>query len=173
MDKGKSISSEIINRFEHSLGNLETSLHELKQMVQHIVPESLYHHGLKDTLHHFCTELKHIHAKEIVFQFFGEFNRLEHEFEIVVFHIVHELIHNALKHSGAEEFLVQLIQEPSRLCLIIQDNGSGFDYNNLQNNRGKGLAYVYSYVNAHRGQIAFSSNPGIGTEITIEFPLKF
>lgn len=172
MDEGKAKSFDIIHSFEHTLGNLEHSLHDLKNLARHIVPESLFYHGLRHTLHHFCQELTHLHTKEVVFQFFGEFNRFEHEMECAVFHIVHELVHNALKHSGAEEFLVQLIQEPTRLCLIIQDNGKGFDISNLQNTKGLGLSYVYSFVQAHNGTIEFSSRASVGTEVTVEFPLR-
>ncbi|GHT29403.1 hypothetical protein AGMMS49574_06070 [Bacteroidia bacterium] len=54
--------------------------------------------------------------------------------------IAHELINNALKHSGASHILMQIVQEADRLALTVEDNGKGFNSEVIT--AGMGLANV-------------------------------
>jgi len=87
-----------------------------------------------------------------------------------LYRITQEAIHNAVKHSKATEMSIMLIQEPKKVRLIIEDNGVGFDEENLQS-RGNGLYYMKERVAILQGQITISSSPGKGAYIDVRIPL--
>jgi two-component system, sensor histidine kinase LadS len=82
--------------------------------------------------------------------------------------IVHELVNNILKHSGATEALVQLAEMDDCFTLIVEDNGTGFDPGVPSGSLG--LAGVYSKIDYFKGRIAIERNQPSGTLITIEIP---
>jgi signal transduction histidine kinase len=134
-----------------------------------MMPEALIKLGLKEALSDFCTELDKGNPLHIIFQFYGQFERLDSNLEINAYRIIQELVNNALKHSMATELVVQMIQESNRLCFMVMDNGVGFDVNHISTLKGVGLSSVRSRVDAFNGQIEINSALGKGTEFTIEF----
>ncbi len=163
------LSSESVNDFNQALCMLDSSITELRRVAHNMMPEALMKLGLKDTLTDFCNELGKINPMQIDFQFYGQFERVESNLEINIYRIIQELVNNAIKHSEAKELVVQLIQEPKRLCFIVLDNGKGFELDDIQHTKGMGLASIKSRVDSFKGQLEIISKPGKGTEITIEF----
>ncbi len=158
-----------VNDFNQALIMLDTSISELRRVAHNMMPEALMKLGLKDALADFCAELDKCNPLHIIFQFYGQFKRLESNLEINAYRIIQELINNAIKHSGATELVVQMMQEPNRLCLMVMDNGIGFDFTKLDTSKGVGFSSVKSRVDAFNGDMGINSNPGKGTEFTIEF----
>jgi Signal transduction histidine kinase len=96
---------------------------------------------------------------------------VEQKLEIGIYRILQELVNNSIKHSGAGELIVQMVQETNRLCLIVQDDGKGFDINSINKSKGIGLNSVKSRIESLNGRIDIYSEPGKGTEIIIEFSI--
>ncbi|MDR2087142.1 MAG: sensor histidine kinase, partial [Dysgonamonadaceae bacterium] len=80
-----------------------------------------------------------------------------------------ELIHNSVKHSGASQINVQLIQEEKRISLSVQDNGCGFDPESAK--QGVGLKSLHDRVAAFNGRLDIATSPENGTETTIELKI--
>jgi two-component system, NarL family, sensor kinase len=166
------LSSESVSIFNQALGLLDSSIIELRRVAHNMMPEALMRLGLKDTLTDFCNDLDKAQPMQIIFQFYGEFKRLDANLEINIYRIIQELLNNAIKHSEATEVLVQMIQEPKRLCFIVLDNGKGFvDDKNLLQNKGVGLASIKSRVDTFNGQMEINSKQNKGTEISVEFSI--
>ncbi|WP_332913303.1 sensor histidine kinase [Algoriphagus boritolerans] len=86
--------------------------------------------------------------------------------EVMVYRIVIELISNSLKHAEASEIAIQLISDPEKLELIVEDDGKGFS--DEQKIRGLGLNNINSRVNYLKGELTIDSNSnGTTTLITI------
>jgi signal transduction histidine kinase len=165
------ITNEGVNDFDRALVMLDTSITELRRVAHNMMPEALLKFGLKDTLSDICESLNTVHPMNVRFQFIGQFERLEQQLEINTYRIAQELINNAIKHSRASELIVQMMQEPGRLCLIVQDNGAGFDVKKATEQKGIGLNSVKSRVESMKGRIDIYSESGIGTEINVEFTI--
>ncbi len=91
-----------------------------------------------------------------------------------------EALHNVVKHALADEVRVQLQLEPSKLILIVADNGRGFDPADLQKirskedriARGNGLANMTRRLAEIHGSCDICSTPGVGTSVTFVVPLR-
>ncbi|MEJ0030604.1 MAG: ATP-binding protein [Bacteroidota bacterium] len=54
-------------------------------------------------------------------------SRLNSTTEIMLFRIIQELLNNIIKHAHASEAIIQCIRDQSRLSVIVEDNGKGFN----------------------------------------------
>ncbi|MDI9338981.1 MAG: ATP-binding protein [Sediminibacterium sp.] len=80
--------------------------------------------------------------------------------ELMIFRILQEIIQNALRHSGATEFSIQVQNAGQQFSLTTQDNGKGFDPDQVK--KGAGLAHIEKRANLAGLTFAFSSAPGKG-----------
>ena len=165
------LSNESTNDFNHALDLLDSSISELKRIAYYLMPEALVKKGLKDVLNDFCENLKASTTMNIRFQFIGNFKHVEQKLEIEIYRIMQELINNAINHSDASELLVQMIQEPNRLCLVVQDDGKGFDVNAVYQSKAIGLKSIKSRIESLNGRIDIYSASGKGAEYIIEFSI--
>jgi signal transduction histidine kinase len=53
--------------------------------------------------------------------------------------------------------------------LTVQDNGIGFNISQIYETKSNGLKNIRSRVDTFNGKIELISNPGKGTEVTVEF----
>lgn len=83
--------------------------------------------------------------------------------------IVQELITNALKHSKANEISVQINQIDGVLGIIIEDNGIGFDSDNII--KGVGLMSIEERCSKLGGSVIFETGQGKGTTVFIDIPV--
>jgi two-component system, NarL family, sensor kinase len=54
---------------------------------------------------------------------------------------------------------------------LVEDNGKGFDVNNVLSSKGMGLKSIESRVNYLAGKLNYDSSPSHGTTVNIEIPL--
>jgi signal transduction histidine kinase len=163
------LPEEYVNRFDNALSLLDNSIGELRRVAHNMMPESLVKYGLKDALQDFCNQIDSDKIEKIYFQFFGEEKRIESSIETTVYRIAQELINNSLKHAEASELVVQLILKGERVHLTVQDNGIGFNISQIYETKSNGLKNIRSRVDTFNGKIELISNPGKGTEVTVEF----
>jgi signal transduction histidine kinase len=86
-----------------------------------------------------------------------------------LFLAVKEALNNAVRHSGASEvgFRVRLLE--NQLCILITDNGSGFD--TLARSNGNGLLNLRNRLEHLHGRCELESAPGVGTTVSLQLPL--
>lgn len=151
--------------YNKAVSLLDDSMNEMRRVAHHLMPDALSRFGLKPAIGDFCDTLP-----AVQFVWYGDELRLAPKLEEVVYRIIHELIGNALKHSGAPHIFVQTIQKTDRIALTVQDDGGGFDPETVTT--GMGLSNIRIRVASFGGIINIDSKAGEGTEINIEFPLK-
>lgn len=78
-------------------------------------------------------------------------------------------MNNALKHSGATEIIIQMVQDNNRISLNVPANGKGFNKNMVEKSNNIGLHSIKSRVASLNGLIDIYSEEGKGSEISIEF----
>lgn len=164
MKSGVTIEQEDVSRFQKALGMLDQSIQELRRVAHHMMPETLVRFGLKTALTDFAEAIPNVD-----FHYFGNEERIAQKLEIMIYRSIHELVNNAMKHAEASQINVQLVQETSRISFTVQDNGKGFDPENIKD--GMGLRNIRQRVETFSGKMNIYSTQK-GTEINIELELK-
>jgi signal transduction histidine kinase len=166
-DIKKAVLQEIVDAecFDNAMNLLDESMHEMRRVAHHLMPESLSRYGLKQSIADFCNSIPHVK-----FGWYGDEKRIDPKMEVMVYRIMHELVGNALRHSKASEILVQIVQETDRLHLTVQDNGCGFDPSGKS--EGMGLANIRTRIAAYNGNLLIDSQPDVGTEINVELRIE-
>ena len=145
---------------------IDTCMKELREIVNNVMPVSLQKYGLKGALENFCIEF----SNNLSFHFFGEANRINTNQEYTLYCCARELVNNALKHSGATNIHLQLVQSKRHVYLTVQDDGCGFDEKTVI--KGYGLENIRNRVTTCQGKLDITSAPGKGTETVIELKIQ-
>jgi len=162
------INEEQAESFRYALNLLNKSISELQMVAHNMMPQALINAGLKEAISEFCENINKGNSIVIKFQFFGKEKKLQHKYEIAIYRVIQELLNNILKHSGASEAFIQLIQDETRIALTVQDNGKGFDPAILSSSEGHGVNNIKLRIETLGGHFEIISAPGKGTEVSIE-----
>jgi ligand-binding sensor domain-containing protein/signal transduction histidine kinase len=81
-----------------------------------------------------------------------------------------EALHNAIRHSGAEEIRIRMRAESGRLRVEIADNGCGFELP-ARSSQGNGLQNMRERLESVGGRFAVDSRPNQGTTVRFEMDL--
>ncbi len=92
------------------------------------------------------------------------------EIEIVIFRIYQELVTNILRHARAEHVSIELYERDGALVLAVEDDGVGFDPD--AKSGGAGITGMRERAALVNGTIRFDSEPGMGTHVVVEIPLR-
>jgi signal transduction histidine kinase len=95
-------------------------------------------------------------------------SELPEEHKTCIYRVVQEALHNCARHSQAQRVNVEVHEEDSRIFLLVEDDGKGFDALRV---RGLGLAGMAERVNHLGGTFRVQSRPGGGTQLKAELPL--
>ncbi|HTL09401.1 MAG TPA: ATP-binding protein [Chitinophagaceae bacterium] len=107
----------------------------------------------------------------------GDIVFLEASTELIVFRMLQEAVNNILKHAAATAIAISLFYESSRLCIVVNDNGCGFNpqqQNDDDRRRGprSGLRNMQARALALRGSFFVESRPGGGTRVVFSLPIQ-
>jgi signal transduction histidine kinase/Flp pilus assembly protein TadD len=90
--------------------------------------------------------------------------------KINLYRILQESFQNINKYANAKQVTVEFQKTGNRLILKVKDNGSGFQNN--QKKKGIGLTNMETRIKNSGGHLQISSEPGKGTLLKFELPLK-
>jgi signal transduction histidine kinase len=90
---------------------------------------------------------------------------------LLVFQIAREGIMNALKHADPTDVTVTVAEEGEDIVLRVKDNGAGFDTSAPGPEGHYGMATMRERAKVGGGTLEVNSNIGLGTTITVRFPI--
>jgi signal transduction histidine kinase len=88
-----------------------------------------------------------------------------------VFFAFKEVLNNIRRHADAEETVIDIRVEPTRLTFFVRDDGVGFDVLSA-GLPGHGLENLKRRAAALKGNCLVESAPGSGSVVTFSAPLK-
>jgi PAS domain S-box-containing protein len=161
---------------------LREALLEVRRVSTELHPSILEDLGILPTLSWFFREFEsvcgHI-AVEKVLDVSEE--DVPAPLKITIYRILQEATSNIIKHSGASRVRVSLQRDNDALHLSIEDNGSGFDPEQVCAQcsgcstgacRGIGLVSMKERVTLSGGDYRLESSPGFGTRILASWPIE-
>jgi len=100
--------------------------------------------------------------------------RLPPQVELVLYRVVQEALTNVAKHAAASEVRVVLCRRPDEVVATVDDDGYGFDVEDVMRlrERGLGLFGMQERMSLVRGQLTIDSRPDYGTHIRARVPLR-
>lgn len=162
---------------KEELGSLKNSASSTFQKVRSFIfelrPMMLDDLGLIPTLTRYIDSLKGQSTFDIRFNSFGMDKRLESYLEVMIFRAVQELLANAVNYSQAAQVKVQIDSSGGEVRVSVEDNGKGFDTNDLEQTTGMGLKIITDRVEMLGGEMNIDSVLGQGSRVSFVIPAKF
>jgi PAS domain S-box-containing protein len=165
-------SPEIRNR----LNELRTQLLGISSAIHNMSHElhsaSLRHIHVTKAMRGLCMELSDQHNVEINFAFKNVPEAVRPEVSLCLFRVLQESLHNAVKHSGARQFDVELFGTMGTIELAVRDSGCGFEVETAMNRSGLGLWSMEERLKLVQGKLSIDSQPGKGATIHARVPFS-
>jgi PAS domain S-box-containing protein len=156
----------------NELRQLAAELGTEVQGISHRLHSSkLEYLGLVAACRSFCREVADVHKIDVNFTAENIPSALSQDVSLCLFRVLQESLSNAIKHSAAQHFEVQLRGTSSEIQLTVRDHGIGFDADEAIVSRGLGLISMRERVSVVNGMILIASKPMRGTEITVRVPV--
>ncbi|MBI1317047.1 hypothetical protein GC167_09370 [bacterium] len=158
---------------QRSLMQLDDCTTELKHILTNLSPPSLDQFGLAAAM---SEEIQKFQIAEtglsVRFQNTSTNHRFDRKIEFLMFRIFQELLSNAVRHAQAETVEIQLIEHPSQLTLMVEDDGVGFVSSEVSASpNSNGIRHLKSRMALLNGTLTFDSKPGQGTTVIAQIPL--
>lgn len=97
---------------------------------------------------------------------------LSTEMMTTLYRVAQESLVNISKHARSDAVDIELAVIQENLQFIIRDHGTGFNVQHAMNGKGIGLRNMRERLEFLGGELDISSEPGQGTEILVNLPLK-
>lgn len=165
------VSEEQKQRYTQSQAILDESIAEIRHISHQMMPRALAEMGLIPAMEDMLEKSLGNTSMSYEFEHHNvKGKRFQESVEISLFRISQELINNIIKHAGAKAVSIQLLQTKSHLVLVIEDNGKGFQVQEIHATNGIGLMNITSRAKAINGEVHYEPSPKQGTVATIRIP---
>lgn len=149
------------------------ALGEVRSVVHDLLPLHLERMGLVEAMRDAATRVAGASGIAITCTLADVDNHVPPEIALKLFRVAQEGLNNVVKHSRATEASIEVTLEPARIRMTIQDNGRGFDPDEISPTSagdGFGLVGMAERTRMMGGDLTIESAPGRGTTITISVP---
>jgi two-component system, NarL family, sensor kinase len=156
--------------FERIISLVDESCKEVRTVSHQMMPNMLLKSGLGKAVADFLDKIDQKVIK-VNLHVEGLQERLNEDVEIVLYRVLQECVNNVIKHSGASQLDIALIKDKDGISATIEDNGKGFDLQQLGEDAGIGLKNMKARIDYFNGTIDFDTAPGKGTLVALFLPL--
>ena len=149
--------------------NLTTKALENSRKIAHnLLPPVFEKFGLNAGVEELCEEFESSKSVKVYYKNEIDFDEKDIDRHLHVFRILQELMNNSLRHGKATEIWIafKIINEIN--TCNYEDNGKGFDAQNIENQKGLGMKNIDSRISFLDGTIKINSqiNDGIAVMFT-------
>ena len=156
---------------KYSLGLLSDMNSEIRNIAFNLMPQVLMKEGLHEALKEFADRITKSGGVTIDVQTFNLNPNMSSIERIALYRICQEWVNNSIKYSGCKHIMIQAVQHPEELVITIEDDGNGFDKENLTQGKGNGWKNINSRLSLIHGSIEIDSQEGRkGTMVIVSIP---
>jgi signal transduction histidine kinase len=149
----------------------ETTLRATRDIAMGLRPAMLDVLGLGPALEWQAREYSRRYQTPIRLEVDGDLRDVPDPHRTYLYRIVQEGLTNCARHAQAKNIHVQLKDAGGALAVLVEDDGVGFDQH-AGVVYGLGLLGITERVRELCGHLSIQSEPGKGTRIAVELPLK-
>ena len=167
----KSNPDEAERRLEKTRASLNDAIRDVRAYIVGLAPENLRRAGFGHALGGLLTELRAGRDAEFDVKIDDDAAAmLSPEQSIEALQIAREAVSNALRHGGATRITLRMHKSDRELCLLVQDNGRGFNTAGGRDG-GHGLGNMRARAERLGATLRVTSQPGEGSRVLATLPI--
>lgn len=173
VESGSPVTAQ--ERFNATREVLDEMEKEIRQAIYDLHPPILDGRGLIPALRRYASSFRGFSGLSCEVKVKGAPMRLPSPVELGVFRMVEEALRNVATHGQARTASVTLDFRPTMLYVTVQDDGQGFDYEQvmtIRNAEHLGLISIRERSESFGGKMEVRSKPGHGTSVTFWLPIQ-
>jgi signal transduction histidine kinase len=143
---------------------------DLRRICRGLQPMTLTRFGLGPAVKMMLWEYMEVYHKNIVMRIEPPDNIINDECAAAAYRICQEAVTNSIRHSGADDIFVSLYRDGRHIILEVQDEGKGFDMDEVSNEAKLGVTGMKQRAEQCGGEISIDSSPGAGSRIVFKIP---
>ena len=159
--------------YQHALGLIDKTAVELRNIMKNLSNETLQESGIVVAFEELIVRLNKLNVTHFDFHTHGMPEKSDKIVELNLYRIGQELLTNCVKYARASNATLQLIADEEGITLMLEDNGIGFDPQNLvlkNKDHGMGIKNIRDRVSFIKGVIRIESTPKNGSLFVVEVP---
>ena len=144
------------------------------RLISHeLLPPTLEEFGLVEAIKELQYGYSQVDNLQVRFIAMENENNIENKLiELNLFRVIQELIKNSISHGEATQIDIKLWAETELIKLTYEDNGMGFDSNQLNTKKGLGMKNIESRLQMVNANYQFNSSHGNGVKVLVELERK-
>jgi two-component system NarL family sensor kinase len=159
-------------QFQKTRSMIDETMTNVRRISRNLVPTTLERFGLLAALEELTdratdseTEVQLIYPESDL--------HFPPTLDLMLYRIAQELVNNAIRHARARHIIVQVFTFEKEIRLSVMDDGVGFDFDAVMENKqgGLGLRNIESRLNVVNGHVTFDVAPGRGSQIHVQVHL--
>lgn len=167
VDGGGSVTERVAELMQRT----DAVIDGLHRLAADLRPASLDHLGLEAALRQYSRSAAAKFGLAVRFKARGmPSERFPPEVETALYRVVQEAMTNVVRHARATQVDVLLQRRGDRVVVTVEDDGVGFDPDQVQRGDHLGLLGVRERAEALGGTLTVESAPGAGTTVVVEVP---
>jgi len=168
-------NKELLKRLNRTLDLLDQTYQTVRMLSTDLHPALLHGLGLKAAIESYCQQFQQRSGLPVtVSRALSEDDEqwISGEIAIGLYRILQECLTNIFKHAVAHSVKIWLLIEEGVLTMGVEDDGKGFDPDNLEDNKTLGLVSIRERILMFNGEFKIDSIIGKGTIIWVIVPLN-
>jgi len=157
---------------EHAVQQIDGLIGRMREISNNLMPSVLLRKGLVPAIQEYINKIGTTTGMDTHFSHDLP-GTISQEQQINLYRIMQEVVHNAVKHSGAKRLEVSLKEKSGTIELLVKDNGRGFDYGIMKHeSAGFGLRSLRNRTELMGGQMIVETKKHIGSAFLFEIPVS-
>lgn len=169
--KMEEIQTENRQQYEKANTLLDEACEEVRRISHNLQSGIIAKFGLQAQLEAMAEDYNDTRQLQVELSTHGLKNRMDNTLEVRIYRIIQELANNVVKHARASKLTIQVNRFEDVANVMVEDNGIGFDPEQVKEKGGMGLQNVASRVHGLDGALTIDSAPGRGATIMIDIPI--
>jgi len=159
-------NADVKAKMDETILELGEMVNTIRRIAQELRPSILDNLGLTAAIEWYCSDFSKRTGIDCKFENKLGDIELSNNVKTSLFRICQESLTNVMRHSSASKVNCRMEKENSKIMLIVEDNGSGFDTS--EKTKSLGLLGMHERALLINGTLKIESKKDSGTKITVE-----
>jgi two-component system, LuxR family, sensor kinase FixL len=164
----ESRDKETAGRIHEIVSMINQTIDHTRALVRGLCPVDLDADGLSIALEQMADSINDIYRVDCKFTCFYALRIADYHVATNLYYIVHEAVHNAIRHGDPSRITIDLQLQDDDVVLIVEDDGKGLP-EKTQKHGGRGLEIMAYRARVIGGSLHVTSERGKGTKVKCQF----